>query len=1001
MRARVAWLRARLGRKPSLRRATAVTAATLGAAMLGGVVFASAGSGGTTALWTGSVEVAPQTVTAGSIVPTITGSSSLSEAFTRDALVKTGYVTIGNSGTVNASAAVSVSIAGSRSTTLADSIVLTLWPSTNGGADCTDVATPSAGYAVTATWASIPANSQTVPAGSSFTYCIRTRLAASALSTTASLTPVATVTMTIPGTSWSASATAEVTQRVVADPSVASDYTNAVRNDGATHFWRLGEARGSILYDWIGMDDAYAGSGVVRGTPGAVGGDSNTATTFSGDANGTAGTRTLTNSTDSLAVEAWFKTTSTTGGRIVGFSSSSTGLSSNYDRHIYLDPDGHVSFGAWPSYASVVATGGAYNDGQWHQVVGNLGPSGQYLYIDGLLVGSLANTAGYSYPGYWRIGGDSTWSGDPWFDGVIDDVAVYSAPLTASAIAQHFTISGRDASPAAVSDPYGTAVSADTPTLYWRLGENSATTALDSSPNAHPGFYSGSVTTGATGAVQGTRNSAASFGGTSGLVTSSERFTNPQTYSAELWFNTTSTTGGKLIGFGGSQTGTSQDYDRHVYLQNDGKIVFGANPGPVTTITSGESYNNGQWHHVVATESAATGLRLFVDGQIIGTIAAAAAQVYDGYWRVGGDNLAGWPNVPTTAYVTANIDEVAVYGSVLTAAQVKKHYSVGTGTPTAAFTSTMSGQVASVDGSTSNDYDGTIASYSWNWGDGSAAGSGATAAHTYSAPGTYAVTLSVSDNAGKTDSVTGSVVANDITAPSAPTNVVVTDNSDAGVTLSWTASSDNVGVVRYQAYRNEIATKDVSTGTTADDAAKFLTPGATYTYTVKAFDAAGNVSAASASVSVTRPWTVSSTAWYQVKPQSAGTLCVNSPALSDFTIITQDACATSTMQNWQFVAATTSGYVKATLRAQPVSLWNVNGTSMEPGANIILYHSVGAANEEWLITVVNPNVVTFTARHSNLCLTVPGSSGTAGTALSQDVCTAGALNQQFTLVVAP
>jgi hypothetical protein len=107
------------------------------------------------------------------------------------------------------------------------------------------------------------------------------------------------------------------------------------------------------------------------------------------------------------------------------------------------------------------------------------------------------------------------------------------------------------------------------------------------------------------------------------------------------------------------------------------------------------------------------------------------------------------------------------------------------------------------------------------------------------------------------------------------------------------------------------------------------------------------------------------------------------------------------MQNWQFAPATTAGYVKATLRAQPAYVWNVNGTSMQSGANVILYHSVGAANEEWLVTAVSSNVVTFKARHSNLCLTVPGSSTGAGTGLTQDVCTPGALNQQFNLVVVP
>lgn len=52
------------------------------------------------------------------------------------------------------------------------------------------------------------------------------------------------------------------------------------------------------------------------------------------------------------------------------------------------------------------------------------------------------------------------------------------------------------------------------------------------------------------------------------------------------------------------------------------------------------------------------------------------------------------------------------------------------------------------DGSASSDPDGTIVSYLWNFGDGSAAGQGAQVDHTYSAPGNFTVTLTVTDNQG-------------------------------------------------------------------------------------------------------------------------------------------------------------------------------------------------------------------------------------------------------------
>ena len=62
---------------------------------------------------------------------------------------------------------------------------------------------------------------------------------------------------------------------------------------------------------------------------------------------------------------------------------------------------------------------------------------------------------------------------------------------------------------------------------------------------------------------------------------------------------------------------------------------------------------------------------------------------------------------------------------------------------------TCNGRTCSFDGSGSADYDGTIVSYDWTFGDGTA-GSGATVVHTYATPGTYPVTLTVTDNEGAT-----------------------------------------------------------------------------------------------------------------------------------------------------------------------------------------------------------------------------------------------------------
>ena len=188
---------------------------------------------------------------------------------------------------------------------------------------------------------------------------------------------------------------------------------------------------------------------------------------------------------------------------------------------------------------------------------------------------------------------------------------------------------------------YPVAVTRSKPSFFWRLNQSSGSTATDSSPHHFSGIYEPGTAKGVPGPITGSKDKATSFNGVTGLVTSAHPVTAPQSFSIEGWFKSSTNTGGMLIGFGNAQTGLSTTYDRRIYMMNDGQLVFGVLTGTLATVESPDVYNDGHWHYVVATLSPTGQMALYVDGLRVGTTAGSPAQHLVGYWRVGGDNLAG------------------------------------------------------------------------------------------------------------------------------------------------------------------------------------------------------------------------------------------------------------------------------------------------------------------------------------------------------------------------
>ena len=112
--------------------------------------------------------------------------------------------------------------------------------------------------------------------------------------------------------------------------------------------------------------------------------------------------------------------------------------------------------------------------------------------------------------------------------------------------------------------------------------------------------------------------------------------------------------------------------------------------------------------------------------------------------------------------------------------------------PVPAFTVSCAGRRCDVDGSASS-ADLGLASFSWNFGDGTAPGSGVTASHVYAADNTFTITLTVADNSGATAQATHTVTVVDH-PPTAGFDVVCTD---LACHVDSETSSDDVGIAGY------------------------------------------------------------------------------------------------------------------------------------------------------------------------------------------------------------
>ena len=215
----------------------------------------------------------------------------------------------------------------------------------------------------------------------------------------------------------------------------------------------------------------------------------------------------------------------------------------------------------------------------------------------------------------------------------------------------------------------------------------------------------------------------------------------------------------RLIGLSNGDSGQSYtDVDFAIYPSADGKLYIfekGANRGPMGPYVTGDRLR-------VSVDGAV--VRYIQNGRVIGT--SVQAPVYPLL-------------VDTSLYSTGATLSGVVAAGIANAPPVARPggpYEWSAGSPIL------------FDGSLSSDPDGSLTSYTWDFGDGTPTGSGATPSHTYAGPGTYTVTLIVTDNDGATHSATVSAVVNGFVGTT-PTWTNPVGVSTVGSTISKTAAT--------------------------------------------------------------------------------------------------------------------------------------------------------------------------------------------------------------------
>lgn len=400
---------------------------------------------------------------------------------------------------------------------------------------------------------------------------------------------------------------------------------NATLNNFSSTPWRFGKIGNSLLFD--GTDDFVS-------TP-------DHASFVWGNA---------------VTVSTWFKTGSITTAKSLV---AKTGESSGMEFHLSLETDGRVR--CWVSNNGTASGTFAYSravnytDNTWHFASCVYNGSTLQVQVDGHTGTAVARTGAiFNGTQPLTIGGNTAWTGANWmFNGQIDNVKIWNSALSIRDIMVEYN-QGR-------------------PLHWWNFDSGEGTVSYDIASKINGTMTNFTPSTAWRSGADCKLNKCLQFDGINDYITTPPIYIGTE-YTISGWFKTSAAHAG-----GGDIFALTSSGSLHGVLieMTGGEVRFlhrmpTGNIGGPNIFSPLTNYNNGQWHHFVATGQGSGAMNLYLDGRLVGTNTTGAPFMQTLFLTMG-----RLSQTSDTRYFNGMIDEIKVFPYAFNETDVKVDYNLG------------------------------------------------------------------------------------------------------------------------------------------------------------------------------------------------------------------------------------------------------------------------------------------------------------------------------------